>query len=376
MRILLLLFLLSSQILVAQERYTITGFCKDSINADIAYLYVPERSNYKVDSCRIQNNRFEFKGSVEYPVMSTLELKGNKNINGTRNSITSINFYVENSSIEIILSSENTVVLNSNTQNLQDEFMKSLECIQIKMDSIKLEYNQRYQLQNITKQFEDSINNEYEIINKMNSEALVLFISNHPQDFFSLYLLETLIDNVPDNPNLLDLYNKLSIEIRHSWLGETVSSKLDKIKKTSLGSDAPDFSLTDLNGKRFKLSDFKGKYVLLLFWSSDCPHCIDEIANLKEIYNEFGGDKFTIIAIAQDNISRRKDWLNFVKTNNLKWINAFDERIDGKKKIAMLYNVKYIPSNFILNPKGEIIKKDISGDTLIKIMNSIFKIKM
>lgn len=362
---------MSTHILVAQEVYTVTGFCNDSINADMAYLYVPERSDYKVDSCRIQNNQFEFKGSVEYPVMSILELKGNKNINGTRESIASTNFYVENSPIEIILSSENAQVRNSKTQDLQNEFIKSLEPIQKKMDSIKFEYTQRSQLQNITKQFDDSIKNEYEVVNKMNSEALVSFISNHPQDFFSLYLLETLIDNVPDNPNLLDLYNKLPIEIKDSWLGETVKSKLDKIKKISLGSEAPDFSLTDLNGKKFKLSDFKGKYVLLLFWSSDCPHCIDEIANLKEIYNRFGGDEFTIVAIAQDNINRREDWLNFVTTSNLKWINAFDERVDGKKKIAILYDVKHIPSNFILSPKGEIIKKDIYGDNLIKFLEII-----
>jgi len=369
----LFLFFLIGQTLFAQQSYTVSGRCNDTV--DKVYLYYPTESEYYVDSCNIVDNMFLFKGSVDYPKRAILEFKNKKDAHLDRD-LSSINFYIENSPITIYANSDTIKISNSKTQELSDEFTKGLIPIQLKMDSIHEIYYNRSQEHNISEQFQDSIDLEIKKINELNAEAITKFVVNHPNDFFSLYLLQSLIDNLPDSSELFILYNNLSENIKESLLGLKVKSKLDDIKRTSIGAKAPDFELQDLNNKNFKLSDFYGKYVLLLFWSSDCSHCLDELPNIKKIYNLLDKESLVIIAIAQDNIERQKEWKSFVNDNNLEWLNAFDERVNAKKKLASLYNINKTPYDIILNPKGEIIAKNVYGDNLFNQLSFLLSKKL
>lgn len=358
-----------NQITFAQAKFVIRGNIDSTIAADIAYLYYPSIQGYNTDSVNISDNKYEFGGSVDYPVLATIELKDKEN-----RSTGITNFYLENTDIEINNHLDHQEIKNSRTEDLKNEFLESLAPVQETFESIQRSYQIKSQQGLITKQYQDSIDLEMKKVDQMNAEAILKFVQNHSSDFFSLYLLESLIDNVQNYQQGASLYDGLSQDLKKSVLGKEIEQKLQRLKMTEIGSNAPDFELTDLNASKFKLSDFKGKYVLLLFWSSDCSHCLAELPYIQNLYQEFQGDRFEIIAIAQNNLEYKNEWEDFVRNHNLKWVNAFDDRVNGKKKVARLYNVNKIPTNFLLNPQGQIILRDTFGDELINKLKLILNL--
>lgn len=367
MRLFILFFLLA-QVISAQDSFNVLGEIEPSVDAEKAFLYYPSESGYKVDSAIIVNNQFNIVGSVEYPVLASLELKNKANV-----SIGSANFYIENKTIGVNFSPEKVDIINSTTENLKNEFLQSLLPLKQKADSLNNLYQERSMAKTVTAQFQDSIDSQFEKLKTLNAAAIETFIKKHPTDFFSLYLLDTLIENEPNSSNSSILFGLMSESLKTSNLGVKINEKLDKLKSVSLGNIAPEFSLTDINGDVFNLSDFRGKYVLLLFWSSDCSHCLYELPNIEKIYTLLKDENLVIVSIAQDNLSRKAEWENLVKTKNLQWINAFDDRVDGNKKVASQYNITKIPSDFILNPQGQIIAKDVYGNDLFNQLSLIMK---
>jgi len=102
--------------------------------------------------------------------------------------------------------------------------------------------------------------------------------------------------------------------------------------------------------------DFIGKYVLLDFWSTSCPPCVQEIRDYYiDIYQKFGGDQFEIIGIA-DNLPHELD--NFIKKYKIRWTIIPDKK---QKLINKKYHIFEIPTLYLINPEGKIIAK---GDEL------------
>jgi thiol-disulfide isomerase/thioredoxin len=138
--------------------------------------------------------------------------------------------------------------------------------------------------------------------------------------------------------------------------GRTISLKADSLasKKgsTQLGMPALPFKTITLKGDSIQFpSDFKGKYVLLDFWSTGCPHCIEEIKNsYLDLYKIYGGDRFEIVGIADDPKSRVE---KFVFQNNINWT-----MIPAQKSFLLdLYRVEAYPVLFLIDPNGVIILK-------------------
>uniref|UniRef100_A0A7C4YSS6 TlpA family protein disulfide reductase n=1 Tax=candidate division WOR-3 bacterium TaxID=2052148 RepID=A0A7C4YSS6_UNCW3 len=119
------------------------------------------------------------------------------------------------------------------------------------------------------------------------------------------------------------------------------SCKAKENKKTG----ALSFTLKNLNGEMVNLEDFKDKYVLIDFWATWCGPCVKAMPYIVELYNKYGGDKFTVIGIALDN---EIDVKNFVESRNIPYLILL-----GNNDIAMYYNVRYIPTIVLLSPDKE-----------------------
>jgi peroxiredoxin len=166
--------------------------------------------------------------------------------------------------------------------------------------------------------------------------------------------------------HLGDLYYQVSCSVN----GKTISFTLDTnalIKgSTQLNMPAIPFEAVSMKGDTVRFpDDYKGKYVLLDFWSTGCPHCIDDIRNCyKILYKKYGGDKFEIIGVADDPKSRVE---KFVSQNMISWtmIPA------PKSQIQKSYRTKVYPALFLIDPDGIIIAK---GQELVKEnINSVFE---
>lgn len=113
------------------------------------------------------------------------------------------------------------------------------------------------------------------------------------------------------------------------------------------GDVAPDFSLYDINGKSYNLKGVRGKkVVLLVFWATWCPYCVEEIPQLNKIYQEYSKKGLEVWVV---NISEKKDKVSKFAAN--RGIN-YTVLLDSSGKIADLYQIRGIPANIILDKNG------------------------
>ncbi|MBN1559642.1 TlpA family protein disulfide reductase, partial [candidate division KSB1 bacterium] len=116
---------------------------------------------------------------------------------------------------------------------------------------------------------------------------------------------------------------------------------------------ALDFSIKTLDGDDIKLSDYRGRFVLIDFWGSWCGPCRQEIPNIVNMVTMLPNDKLQVIGLAKD---EEKDLRKYLDKNSLPYPNAL---VDDE--LLKAWNIQYYPSNFLINPHGEVIAKDIRG---------------
>lgn len=118
------------------------------------------------------------------------------------------------------------------------------------------------------------------------------------------------------------------------------------------GTVAPDFTLKDLDGLPVKLSELRGRRVVLVFWASWCPDCKAEVPDLKAMYAEADPDKVTFVSVSYD-----RDFATlkkFAADNALPGIQLFDPAGKKESKVGADYHVKWIPSLYLIDATGRI----------------------
>jgi len=126
-----------------------------------------------------------------------------------------------------------------------------------------------------------------------------------------------------------------------------------KIQRFSDKVPAPDFTLADLNGRRMRLEDLRGKVVFLNFWATWCPPCILEMPTMEKLHQEFGGKGLVILAVNfRENPEQVKA---FLKQHQL----TFTTLLDPKGKVFELYQAWSLPTTTIVNKKGQAVGKVI-----------------
>ena len=132
-----------------------------------------------------------------------------------------------------------------------------------------------------------------------------------------------------------------------------------------------DMEMSDSFGRLRKLSEWcgKGKYVLLHFWDSQYPPCIRDLQRVSYCYREFHDKGFEIVSISFD--TNKQLWLQAINANHMTWTQLSD--LKGWHSLgAQTFNIRSIPSNILVDPKGNVIATNLRGEFLGQKLAEIF----
>ncbi|MBU0629423.1 MAG: TlpA family protein disulfide reductase [Candidatus Margulisbacteria bacterium] len=111
-----------------------------------------------------------------------------------------------------------------------------------------------------------------------------------------------------------------------------------------------DFSLPDIHGKTVKLSDYRGKVVMLNFWASWCPPCREEMPAMQKLHERLAKEAFAILAVNIEPGGSEKV-RDYLKKNGLTFKVLF-----GGEEIAYRWSIRSIPTTYLINKKGDIVQ--------------------
>ncbi|RZS92592.1 TlpA disulfide reductase family protein [Aquimarina brevivitae] len=316
------------------------------------------RNNELIDSTKVKNESFQFKGTINEPDLVYLHVKQ------TQDFYTS--FWLENEEISItgkksdfkdlkinggpIQKSANQLdILNAPLIKTLDEIQNAFNNPDIEVE--KLDSLGRLQMPTYSKLRENSKN----------------FIKKHPNSFLSVYLLNmNKMEWEKDSVNLW--FANLNKNIKESSYGQIIDNYLSLPDKPQIGEAYVDFELPNTNGDQKKISDLKSKYTLVEFWASWCAPCRQENPNLIEAYKNYKNKGFEIVGVSLD--KRKEDWLKAIEQDKLPWTQLSDFK-EFESYPALVYSINYIPYNFLIDENGIIVGQNLRGERLDKKLTEL-----
>lgn len=194
---------------------------------------------------------------------------------------------------------------------------------------------------------------------------VIKFAINNSNSLVSFYAI-SLVNPAGNEDAMVNYAEKVSEDLKKNSAIKEFVERMQKFKTVQIGQQAPDFSIASIDGKTIKLSDYKGKYVLIDFWASWCAPCRNENPNVVKAYQKFKNRNFTILGISLD--KDKTAWQQAIKQDNLTWAHA-GELADFEGATVLLYQVEAIPASFLLDPNGKIIAKNLRGEELDKFLD-------
>lgn len=149
---------------------------------------------------------------------------------------------------------------------------------------------------------------------------------------------------------------------------DNLHEKIESVKKTAIGTVAPDFTFPDWDGNDVSLSDFRGKYVLIDFWASWCGPCRQESPNVQKQYELYKDKGFEVVAVSIDR--SEKDWRKAVKDDALEGTLLLAQ---DSKQVMKDYVFSGIPYMVILDPEGKVVALNVRGEALRDKLKEIFQ---
>ncbi|WP_341837218.1 redoxin domain-containing protein [Chitinophaga pollutisoli] len=209
-----------------------------------------------------------------------------------------------------------------------------------------------------------SLQGEY---NRLDSAARLVYekwVDDHTASPVSAMVLSFYLRN-KDMDQLEKRLKSLSPAAKDNAMARKMQHSIEAAKATAIGKVAPEFTQNDTLDKPVSLRDFRGKYVLIDFWASWCVPCRHENPAVVKAFQQFKDKNFTVLGVSLDRQGQKDKWLKAIHDDNLTWTHVSDLNW-WDNAVSRQYDIRSIPANFLLDPQGRIIGKNLRGEELEK----------
>lgn len=202
------------------------------------------------------------------------------------------------------------------------------------------------------------------------------FVEKNKGSLITLSAVQAL--NPQEHPELFqEVADALMVSLPNSEYVTTFNTRVNDIRaqqqaaqRTAVGGLAPEIAVSDPEGNPIKLTDFRGKVVLIDFWAAWCRPCRMENPNVVRMYARFRNKGFEIFGVSLDR--DKEAWLQAIKDDKLTWKHGSELRF-WQSSFVPTYNLEGIPMTYLVDAEGRIIAKGLRGADLEKKLEEILK---
>lgn len=373
-------------VLLAQEKrkgeqsFTIQGTVTTLPKPAKVYLNIRRCGDNKLDSTEVKDGKFSFSGMLAEATLANLLLKvqeppvqkdNQETPEVKKNDV--LTLFLDKGDIKITTEdSISKATVAGSVAN--DDYLRlngQLKDVDTRLEELERQYRQLYMAED--EEGMKKLEPQFDELAAQQKQIMRDFLKNNCNSPIALYVLNKYADYEINLAEIEPMFNKLGKYIRNTPGGKEFASGLEAAKKTAVGQPALDFAQPDVEGKNVNLASYKGKYLLIGFWASWCGPCRAENPNMLKAYSRFRDKGFDVLSVSLDD--KREKWVAAIQADNLQWTQVSDLK-GWKNEVAEKYGIRAIPQNLLIDPKGNIIAKNLRGDALEKKLEEVFSVEV